>query len=233
MNTSSGNGRTTAVFFDVDGTLVKSTIVHYYAYFRKRRLARVVRSIWYASFLVKCLYFLVLDKIDRSLFNVRFYKSYAGLPAAGIKSLAEDCFVDVIKPRLFEHAPACVSAHSRAGRTVVLLTGSIDFIIAPLAKALEADAVIAPTLLESDGLFTGSLNGPPIGDQEKVRKLLEYARANDVDLGASYAYADSIADLPMLEQVGHPNVVNPDKALASVARQRGWPIHQWHLAPSA
>lgn len=230
MTEVKAGGASTAVFFDVDGTLVEGTIVHYYVYFRKRLLPPFVRPIWYGLFLMKCLYFLLIDKIDRSFFNVRFYKGYGGLSASKVKALAGDCFRDIMLPRLYKHAPACVSAHRQAGRTIVLLTGSLDFIIAPLAKELAADAVIAPGLLETNGRFTGSLNGPPISDQEKAKRVRAFAEERDIDLSQSYAYADSVADLPMLELVGHPNTVNPDKRLSAIAKQRGWPIHRWTTA---
>ncbi len=216
-------------FFDVDGTLIRSTIVHYYVYFRRRQLSGLRRELWYGAFLLKCVYFLVLDKIDRSRFNVAFYRSYRGLPATAIEAWAEDCHGSVIKPRQYEQVKACVEEHRRAGRQVVLVTGSVDFIMTPLARDLGADAVIASSLVEVDGRFTGELDGLPIGQQEKARRVLEFARAHGIDLSQSHAYGDAIADLPMLEAVGSPHVVNPDKALGDVAKTRGWPVHHWTL----
>ncbi|HNQ23876.1 MAG TPA: HAD-IB family hydrolase [Phycisphaerae bacterium] len=223
---------TVAAFFDVDGTLARTTIVHYYVYFRRRRLSPLVGALWQAGLMAKCLYYLVLDKIDRSRLNVVFYRSYAGLPVDDIQALAEDCYRDVLVPRQFVEAPACVAAQQEAGRRIVFVTGSLDFIMAPLARDLKADAVIAPSLEERRGRFTGALTGPPIGDAEKARRMRAYAETHGIDLTSSYAYADSIADLAMLETVGHPRVVNPDRALAAVAGKRGWPLLRWHLAPT-
>ena len=87
--------------------------------------------------------------------------------------------------------------------------------------------MLACSLVESDGVFTGELGGPPIGEEEKVRQVRRYAEENGIDLSQSYAYGDSIADLPMLEAVGMPHAVNPDRALKAVARARGWPMHEW------
>ncbi len=220
-----------AVFFDVDGTLVQTTIVHYYVYFRRRRMSPLLSKLWYALFLVKCVYYLLLDKIDRSMLNVVFYRNYAGLPTAWIKARVRDCYSDVIKPRQFEQAAACIAEHRAAGRKVVLVTGSIDFIIEPLAGDLAVDSVVAPSLIESDGRFTGELNCPPIGQKEKARRVRRFAQENGVDLSLSHAYGDSIADLPMLDLVGYPHVVNPDRALAATAEARGWPMHRWTVAP--
>jgi HAD superfamily hydrolase (TIGR01490 family) len=220
----------TAAFFDVDGTLVKSTIVHYYAYFRRRRMSPLAARLWYSAFLVKCVYFLVLDKIDRSRFNVAFYRSYTGLPAAEIKAQVSECYHNVMKPRRFRQVAECVAGHRESGDEIILVTGSIDFIVEPFAKDLAADGLVAPSLLESAGRFNGKLDGPPVGDQEKARRVEQFAEARGIDLSRSHAYGDSIADLPMLELVGYPHVVNPDRALGSVAKSRGWPVHRWTVA---
>jgi len=220
-----------AAFFDVDGTLAKTNIVHYYVYFRRRQMSRVWGMCWQALFMLKCLYYLLLDKIDRSMLNVVFYRSYAGLSVEKIKALMEDCHKDVIKPRKFAQAPGCLEEHRRAGRRIVCVTGSIDFLLAPLMRELAVDDLIAPTLVESNGQFTGALDGPPVGNGEKARRMRRFAETHDLDLTESFAYGDSIADLPMLETVGHPRVVNPDKKLSAVAKKRGWPIHHWSVAP--
>lgn len=232
MSGNQPQGPRAAAFFDVDGTIVRSTIVHYYMYFRGRRMSPFVHHIWRAAFLAKCGYYLVLDRLSRSRLNTVFYRSYRGLPVNDIKALAGDCFREVIEAQCFPCARNCVTEHHRAGREVVLATGSIDFIVAPLARKLGVQKVVAAALVESDGLFTGQLDGPPIGEWEKARRIREFAGMNGIDLAQSYAYGDSIADLPMLECVGFPHAVNPDKKLAATARKRGWPIRRWTLAGS-
>ena len=107
--------RKSAAFFDVDGTLVRATVVHYYVYFRSRLLTPFWRGPWYAAYLAKCAYYLLLDRIDRSRFNIVFYRGYAGLPTARIKELVSDCYRDVIHPRRFAEAADCVARHRQAG----------------------------------------------------------------------------------------------------------------------
>jgi fatty acyl-CoA reductase len=216
-----------AAFFDVDGTLARTTIVHYYVYFKRKRMSPFWGRCWQTLYLLKCLYFLLLDKIDRSRLNRVFYRSYARLPVDRIKGQAQECHNFVIKPRQFDQAADCIAAHRSAGRRVVLVTGSIDFIVAPLAQELHVDDVLAARLVESNGRFTGELDGRPIVDEEKAVRVRRYAAENDIDLSRSYAYGDSISDLPMLAVVGLPQVVSPDGRLATVALQRGWPIHRW------
>lgn len=216
-----------AAFFDVDGTLVRGTIAHYYSYFRRRTMSPAVGSLWYAAFVAKCGYYLLLDRINRNTLNLVFYRGYRGLPAEPILAAAGECHRDVIRPRTFVEAAPAVAEHKTAGRRVVLVTGSVRFIVAPLAAELGADEIIAPSLVETDGRFTGELDGPPVALKEKARRIAALADRHDLDLRQSHAYGDSIADLPMLESVGFPHAVNPDKALERVAKERGWPIHRW------
>jgi fatty acyl-CoA reductase len=222
-----------AAFFDVDGTLCDTTIAHYYRYFMLRRLSPWAGRLWYAAFLAKCVYYLLLDKFDRQRLNVVFYRNYRGLPAAEIKAQARDCHDHVVVPRRYDQAIACIDEQRSAGRVIVLVTGSFDFIIAPLAEETRADAVIASRLIESGGRFTGALDGPPIGGEEKATRMRDFAQQRGVDLSRSYAYGDSMADLPMLEAVGFPHVVNPDRGLTATARRRGWPTHQWTIASAS
>lgn len=216
-----------AAFFDVDGTLVGRHIVHHYIHIRKRMLPAVVRQLWTGAFYLKAPYYLVLDKISRTRLNVVFYRNYAGLRSDEVRSHVQDNFEHVIKPHLYAEGYDCIAEHRRAGRRIVLVTGSIDFIMTPLAQFLGADEVLAPKLIERDGRFTGKLDGPPVGSEEKARRIRAYAESHGINLATSYAYGDSIADLPMLEQVGHPQPVNADQSLQKESRIRGWPTLHW------
>ncbi len=223
----SGDRARSAVFFDVDGTMAKTTIVHYYAYFRQKRMSTLAALCWRTVFLMKCVYFLVMDKIDRGRLNEIFYRSYAGLHAADIFAQAHDCHRDVMQPKCFPEAIKCIEDHRAAGRLIVLVTGSIDFIIAPLASQLSIEHVLAPSLVVRDGRFTGALDSIPVSGEEKARRMRCFADQHDVDLTACHAYGDSIADLPMLQAVGNPHVVNPDRDLLRAATQAHWPVHRW------
>lgn len=229
---ASSDHERSAVFFDVDGTIAKTTIVHYYAYFREKRMSAVVATCWRAAFLMKCVYYLIMDKIDRGRLNKIFYRSYAGLCAEDIYTQANDCHREVMLPKIFPEAIKCIKDHHVAGRHVVLVTGSIYFIIAPLAAELSIKHVLAPSLLVRDGKFTGELDSAPVSGAEKVRRMKCFAATHDVDLAKSYAYGDSIADLPMLNAVGHPHAVNPDRDLLRTATKGQWPVHHWMVAPT-
>lgn len=217
----------TAVFFDVDGTLAATTIVHFYRYFRWQGMSPLMRRTWDAAFLCKCLYYLALDRIDRGRLNVIFYRNYAGLPAERIKSMAAACHEEMLAPRCFREVAECIGRHKIAGDDVVLVTGSVDFIVEPLARELGAAHVIAARLQEAGGKFTGALVGGPVGGEEKAARMRRLASEQGISLAHSHAYGDSINDLPMLEVVGFPHAVNPDGRLRRIAQQRGWPIHHW------
>lgn len=123
-----------------------------------------------------------------------------------------------------------IREHKRAGHRVLLLTGALDVVVQPLADLLEVEVDCAH-LLVTEGRLTGDLQAPPPAGEARAALLEEYAAHNGVVLSESFAYADSLSDLPMLELVGTPVAVNPDARLSQVAGQRGWRTERWRMAP--
>ena len=222
-------GKKTAAFFDVDGTIVSTTIVHYYVQFRSCLLPSFFRPFWIAWFALKVVYYFFLDKVSRARFNRVFYRNYRGLNAEDVKQLASEQFETYVRLKLFPAALDCIREHQNQGDLLVLVTGSLDFIIQPLTDYLQADAALTVQLEEVHGKFTGELTTLPLSEEEKVRAIQVFAEQHNVDLAASYAYGDSRADLPMLECVGNPIVVNPSKGLRQVAIESGWEISEWTI----
>ena len=222
-------GKKTAAFFDVDGTVVSTTIVHYYVQFRYRLLPTFLRPFWIAWFALKVVYYFFLDKVSRTRFNQVFYRNYRGLKAADVKQLADEQFETYGRSKLFPTAFDCIREHQNRGDLIVLVTGSLDFIVQPLADYLQADAALTVQLEEAHGKFTGELTTLPLSEAEKVRAIQTFVEQHNVDLAASYAYGDSRADLPMLQCVGNPIVVNPSKGLRQVAIESGWEISEWTI----
>ena len=225
----SAERKKTAAFFDVDGTIVSTTIVHYYVQFRSCLLPSFFRPFWIAWFALKVVYYFFLDKVSRARFNRVFYRNYQGLNAERVKQLAGEQFETYVCSKLFPAALDCIREHQNRGDLIVLVTGSLDFIIQPLADYLQADAALTVQLEEADGKFTGELTTPPLSEAEKVRAIQAVVEQHNVDLAASYAYGDSRADLPMLECVGNPIVVNPSKGLRRIAIELGWEISEWTI----
>ena len=135
----------------------------------------------------------------------------------------EDC-------RLPNAAVERIERHRARGDRVVLITGSVAPIVAPLAEHLRVSSVIAPRLAVEDGRLTGELEESPIAGEQKAEKMVEFAAGNGIDLSASVAYGDSADDLPMLERTGRAGVVNPRGRLLDQAVARNWEILYWEVA---
>jgi alcohol-forming fatty acyl-CoA reductase len=229
MPTDPDTAKSSAAFFDVDGTLCDTTIVHYYVYLRERRMAAVCRPFWRAGYMMKCLYFLWLDRggKNRGRFNDYFYRGYRGMDAVYARGAAGECFEKMIKPWLRPAAIECIEGHRKAGRKIVLVTGSIDFLMKPLTEHLRADGLIAASLEEKDGAFTGLLIGSAVSGEEKARRLREYAERERIDLASSLAYGDSTADAEMLGAAGKGCVVNAGDEMARMADEKRWERLVW------
>ena len=215
-----------AAIFDVDGTLVGSNVVSYYAWLKMREMPTVARPLWAAAFLAKIPFYWALDKVSRAHFNRAFYKNYAGWEPSRARHLGQESFPGFTLSRIYPEALACLREHKRMGHRVVLLSGALDFLLDPFKDL--ADDVLSASLAEEDGVYTGELSGAPVAGEARARMLASFARKRGVDLARSYAYADSISDLPMLEAVGNPVAVNPDRRLAAAASSRGWQLRQWN-----
>jgi len=216
-----------AAFFDVDGTVVRSNIVWPYVHLRMQELSPLLKLLWVPWFACKAAVYLVVDSFERSAFNRIFYRNYRGREESSADEMARTCFESYFAPRLLSGAATRIRELREQGYRVVFVTGSLDFLIAPLAEHLGVQDVIAARLESRDGQFTGALQGPPVSDAEKAVKVRKFAEENDISLADSQAYGDSTADLPMLEAVGHPHAVSPGSRLRRIAQDRSWPVLEW------
>lgn len=122
--------------------------------------------------------------------------------------------------------------HRRAGRLVVLATTTPHDLIEPFAERLGFDAIVATRYAaDGDGNYTGGLEGEFVWARGKVAAIRRWAGEQGVDLAGSYAYSDSVYDLPLLSGVGHPSAVNPDPRLRAVATLRRWPVMHLDVPP--
>jgi HAD superfamily hydrolase (TIGR01490 family) len=216
-----------AAFFDVDGTIVKSNIVMPYVHIRRAELSTIGNLFWTPCFLLKAITYIMVDKIDRTKFNRLFYRNYRGRSVSDKEKMASLCYESYLSPNIFEQAKERIGSLREEGYQIILVTGSLDFLMQPLATELDVDHLIAARLEERDGRFTGELDGNPVSEKEKVIRIKAYAETNEIDLDASQAYGDSIADLPMLECVGEAHAVRPDKKLMMIAKEREWQVEEW------
>src|SRR5260370_31101942 len=132
-----------AAFYDVDGTLISTNIVHAFAWYARHQPTLSGSLLDTARTLVSIPMFVVADKLSRKLFNRLFYGYYAGQPKDRLEVLAEELFADVIKPSIFPRARDLIAESRRAGARQVLVSGALDFTVKPLARYLEVDDFIA------------------------------------------------------------------------------------------
>jgi HAD superfamily hydrolase (TIGR01490 family) len=214
-----------AAFYDVDGTLVRTNIVHTYAYYAMNRgslLGIAGRTLGTVASLPL---FAGLDTVGgRKVFNEFFYRYYKGLTQDRLVTLAEDMFEDVLKPALYPGAQDLIDEARRAECRIVLVTGALDFTIMPLARYLGADDVIANKMQFVGGVATGKVIPPIIEGANKANSIRDYCVREKIALDKSHAYSDSASDYAMLAVVGRPTAVNPDFKLRSLARAYNWPV---------
>src|SRR5262249_35356704 len=149
-----------------------------------------------------------------------------GLDVDRMRDLGQEALNAVTLRRVFPEGIRRIRAHKRAGHRVLLLTGALDVVVEPLAELLEVDVDCAH-LLVRDGRLTGDLEHSPPAGEARATAVEEYCARHGLDASQSFAYADAISDLPMLECVGTPVVVNPDARLSQVGGQRGWRVEEW------
>lgn len=215
--------------FDLENTLIASNVVESYAWLASRRLPPADKARFALGLVREAPSLLALDRRDRGDFLRFFYRRYEDAPVEQVREDAWRLFAEHILKKSFPAGIRRVREHRALGHRTVLITGALDFVIEPLRPLF--DDVVAASLGESGGRFTGELReGPPTGEARALL-MAQYAEAEGLDLEESVAYADSASDLPMLEAVGHPVAVNPETKLAAIARKRGWHVEHWAKAP--
>lgn len=148
----------------------------------------------------------------------------AGTPAVRMTRLAPQVMAGVL-PRIYPQMLAEVHAHQDAGRPAFIVSAAGNDLVELVAHVLGMEGGIGTRYeLDADGLLTGELEGPFMYGEGKLEGMRGFAESHDLELSASWAYSDSISDLPMLRAVGHPVAVNPDRELALTARQEGWRV---------
>ena len=216
--------------FDLENTLIASNVVASYSWLATRRLPREDRVRFALKTLAQAPSLLAQDRRDRSDFLRHFYRRYDGASIAQLEEDGAEMFSDLLLAKSFPAAIRRVREHRQAGHRTVLITGALDFAIAPL-RPLFDDIVCAKLATRPDGTYRGELTDVPPTGEARAQAMADYAAANGFDLAESVAYADSTSDLPMLDAVGFPVAVNPETRLAALARKRGWLVENFD--PSA
>jgi len=147
----------------------------------------------------------------------------AGWDVAQVSAIVNETLHDVVDPLVYAEAADLITQHKEDKHDVIVLSATGHEVVAPIAEMLGADHAVATRMQIVDGRYSGQVEFYCYGEQKAVAAR-ELAQSRGYDLGACFAYSDSSTDLPLLEVVGNPSVVNPDKALRKLAEQRGWPV---------
>ena len=216
-----------AAFFDLDKTVIaKASMVAFGRPFYREGLisrALVLRSIWGQ------LVYMHLGASEEKLARMResVLKLTKGWDQEKIRSIVASTLEAVVEPIIYSEAADLIEEHKAAGRLVVIISASPSEIVEPLGRYLDVDRVIASEAsVDADGKYSGEMAFYAYGPH-KAEAMRSLAASAGIDLEASYAYSDSATDIPMLEAVGHPVVVNPDRALARWADEKGWEIRRF------
>ena len=213
----------TAAFFDLDKTVLakSSTLAFSKPFFAQGLLNR--RSVLKSSY-AQFIYTLSgadHDQMDRM--RTHLTNMCTGWNVEQVKSIVNETLHEIVTPLVFAEAADLIAGHKLCGRDVVVVSASGEEIVAPIARALGATHAMATRMVVEDGKYTGEVAFYCYGEG-KVQAIRELAARESYPLEHCYAYSDSITDLPMLEAVGHPTVVNPDRALRKEATAREWPV---------
>lgn len=216
--------RLQAAFFDLDKTIIaKSSMLAFSKTLRKNGLLNR-RALIQAAY-AQAVFQLVganegkMEKIRQIALDLT-----KGWNHDHVKSIVSETLHDVVVPIIYDDAVELIEKHKADGRLVVIVSSAPSEVVEPIAQHLNVDEFIATTSrLDSEGNYTGELEFYSYGSfkPQAVNKLAEKF---NIDLENSYAYSDSVTDVPLLECVGNPVAVNPDRELARVAKERGWVV---------
>lgn len=143
-----------------------------------------------------------------------------------VSRITNEAMHTVVTPVIYSEARELIEFHRSAGHDVIIISASASQLVEPIAAELGIDRVVATELEVVDGRFTGEILFYAKGDA-KAQAITDLATAHDYDLSASFAYSDSATDIPMLEQVGNPVAVNPDRAMKKHALEAGWEVRSF------
>ncbi|MFN8034578.1 MAG: HAD-IB family hydrolase [Acidimicrobiia bacterium] len=216
-----------AAFFDLDKTIIaKSSVLAFGKPFYREGLMsrRIIAKAMYAQVV-----FLLVGADEAKMEKMReaMLSLTRGWSQHHVAQIVRETLDEVVSPIIFAEALELLREHHDAGRRIVIVSSAPAEVVGPLAEYLDADDWIATRAeVDADGNYTGELAFYAYGPH-KAEAIRELAVRDGIDLASSYAYSDSITDLPMLECVGHPVAVNADRDLAKIAKEREWATREF------
>jgi HAD superfamily hydrolase (TIGR01490 family) len=215
-----------AAFFDLDKTVVsKSSSLALSRPFYRAGL--VTRSQLLRGIYAQIVYLMIgADEKRMERAKDGLLALTRGWDREAVEEVVREALEEVVDPYIYQEALDLMALHRALGRRVYIVSSSPEEVVRPLADRLGADGVVATRAESIDGRYTGELEFYCYGERkaEEIRRLAE---DEGLELERSFAYSDSITDRPMLEAVGNPVAVNPDRELRRLAGQRGWKVRDF------
>jgi HAD superfamily hydrolase (TIGR01490 family) len=211
-------------FYDLDGTLASLNLLHATAFYLANLGEWNARAGYLARLALSLPRLYLAERQDRRLLNMKLFEAYQGVSRDRLWELGEEYCDRVLMRHLYPRAIEMLEANRAVGIEPVLVTGSPDFLVEPLARRLKIEHFAANRLVYSRGLATGRMLEPVMAGSEKSAWCESFGTARRIDLTGCWGYADSYYDLPFLCGLGHPVAVNPDRRLLAAAHNRKWPI---------
>jgi HAD superfamily hydrolase (TIGR01490 family) len=222
---------TDAAFFDLDKTLLPGSSLFPLAREAYRQRYFDLGDIGRLAF-DQVRYRIVGTEADAPMERARgaLLGAVKGRRIEDVAELGRSVAREELLPRLYPQAVELMQRHKRAGREVYIASSSPEDYIALLAEELDVDGVLGTQARVVDGRYTGDLDGPMVHGPEKAARVAALSKEREIDLSRSFAYSDSVNDLPLLELVGNPVAMNPDHRLLAIARRRGYQVLDFRTA---
>lgn len=216
-------GASVAAFFDLDKTVIaKSSMLAFSRPFFQGGLInrRAVLKSAYAQF-VFAASGADADQVERM--RAHLTSLCAGWDVQQVRAIVEETLHDIVDPLVYAEATELLNEHKEKGHDIVLISASGEEIVTPIAQMIGATVSLGTRMVAVDGRYTGEIDFYCYGEN-KAAAIKQLAAERGYVLDSCHAYSDSITDLPMLEVVGHPTAVNPDRTLRATAVERSWPV---------
>ncbi|MBW1886153.1 MAG: HAD family hydrolase [Deltaproteobacteria bacterium] len=208
-------------FFDMDKTIISENSASVYL---RESWERGEVSAWDLARGLGAYLQYKLGALDVQSWTVQMLSELKGQREATMFEEGRVLFEKRMARRIYPEAARLIAEHIASGHVVAIVSGSIRYLVEPLAESLSVEHVLCTQLEAVDGVLTGRCIEPVCLEEGKIHWLQGFIEQHQIDLARSWFYSDSISDLPVLDLVGHPVATNPDPMLYRTATRRGWPV---------
>lgn len=222
--TNGKGGKTTAAFFDLDGTIIATHSVKD-IFLERLSEGKVQKDEVFDLATMAVRYMFKSANFEDGLRSS--VRNMAGMDESELSDLADKVKSERLLPQVFPEVRAIIKAHRKKNHTLVVITSASQYQVEPLAADLGIDNIICTRLQVADGKFTGEIDGEPCYGPAKLHAANAFAEENNVKLRKSFFYSNGSEDIPLLDAVGHPVAIAPDDKLKKAAHRRGWPVHDF------